>query len=242
MGDVIDGADRLTRLRGTLPIQGAEPSPYHCEKCQDTAWKVTTVDGVLRAERCDCVPQQAYAVGVPYEFQAATLNNYEPEPGNAAAVARALKFSGGSRDLLLVGGVGTGKTRLACSILNDHYRSTRTGRFARVQAVLQQLEPNEDPDRKAALSTSLFTAPLLVLDDLGAERDIATDYTRRTLLMIYEERGDRGLRTIWTSNLTLDGLARQQDDDRLASRIAGRADVVIIDSADHRLRRVLNRA
>ena len=39
----------------------------------------------------------------------------------------------------------------------------------------------------------------MVLDDIGSERTLSSDYTRRTLLMLYERRCDRGLRTIWTS-------------------------------------------
>ena len=39
-----------------------------------------------------------------------------------------------------------------------------------------------------------------MLDDLGSERDAATDYTRRTLLMLCEARHDAGRRTVWTSN------------------------------------------
>ena len=46
----------------------------------------------------------------------------------------------------------------------------------------------------------LAAARLLVLDDLGAERDAVTDDTRRTLLMLYEARHDAGRRTVWTSN------------------------------------------
>jgi hypothetical protein len=43
------------------------------------------------------------------------------------------------------------------------------------------------------------------------------------------------LRTIITSNLSLDELRKQQADDRWASRISGRADVVRLTGADQRL-------
>jgi DNA replication protein DnaC len=104
--------------------------------------------------------------------------------------------------------------------------------------VLHQLQPGRDVEEIADLERRLFTVDLLVLDDVGAERDQASDYTRRTLLMIYEERGDRALRTLWTSNKTLQQLGDMQDDDRLASRIAGRASVVRLEGADQRLRSV----
>lgn len=84
-----------------------------------------------------------------------------------------------------------------------------------------------------------MTVSVLVLDDIGAERDQATDYTRRTLLMLYEARCDRNLRTVFTSNKSLQELSEMQDDDRLSSRIAGRCDVVKLTTLDQRvLRRV----
>ena len=81
----------------------------------------------------------------------------------------------------------------------------------------------------------LTAAKLLVLDDLGAERDAATDYTRRTLLMLYEARHDAGRRTIWTSNKTPSEVGAFMGDDRLASRIAGRCRVVELAGRDWRL-------
>ena len=81
----------------------------------------------------------------------------------------------------------------------------------------------------------LAAARLLVLDDLGAEREAATDYTRRTLLMLYEARHDAGRRTVWTSNKTPGEVGAFMGDDRLASRIAGRCRVVELAGRDWRL-------
>lgn len=192
-------------------------------------------------ERCygngcgDCNPVETCASGVPYEFTHATLANFREDPGNKAALAKAHAFISSGRDLYLCGGVGAGKTRLACSILNAHFLNA--GRFLRVPLVLHQLQPGRESDAIEQLEHQLFTTPVLVLDDLGAERDQATDYTRRTLLMIYEERSDRGRRTIFTSNKSLQELGGMHDDDRLASRIAGRADVVKLTTSDQRMMR-----
>jgi hypothetical protein len=85
-----------------------------------------------------------------------------------------------------------------------------------------------------------------VLDDLGVEK--ASDYSGRTLSTIYEERSDRGLRTIWTTNLGLapdpkdrskpsrpPTLSEFFNDDRLTSRLAGRATVAYFTTRDQRL-------
>jgi len=213
---------------------------YRCDRCRDTGWAPAGAGTVSRCD-CWCDQQRKWPEGTPHEFRTATLENYRALPGNRDALAAARRFLTGSKDLLITGPIGCGKTRLACSILNTVYETSRTGRFVHVPFALYQLQPPREPDdvegqaNVAHLERRLFEEPWLVLDDLGAERDRATDYTRRTLLMIYEARADAGLRTIWTSNKTLDEIAAMQDDDRLASRLAGRAEVVYINGPDMRL-------
>jgi len=184
-----------------------------------------------------CDPPLVCAAGVPVAFQRSRLSNWETNSTTAAAHAKASAFLAGTRDMFITGAVGSGKTRLACAIANDAAVARLSARFVRVPMVLHQLQPGRSPEEMSALERQLFSQPLLVLDDIGAERDVATDYTRRTLLMIYEERWDRGHRTILTSNKTLSQLAEMQDDDRLVSRLAGRADVVTVTAPDQRLLR-----
>lgn len=203
-----------------------------CERCYGT----TVVNAGVSCPDCSG-EVQAHADGVPYEFHGATFANFAVLSGNTTALKKAEAFltATDTRDLFLTGGVGAGKTRLACSLLNEAYRRSRWCLFARVPMVLHSLQPGHDG--VGDLEHRLMACDLVVLDDVGAERDQASDYTRRTLLMIYEERCDRGHRTIFTSNKTVQQLAEMQDDDRLASRIAGRADVVQLTTADQRLPR-----
>lgn len=206
-----------------------------CTRCLG---EKTVKAGPLMSMPCpDCVGEpQAHADGVPYEFHGARFGNYSELHGNQAGLVKARAFldDTAKRDLYLAGGVGAGKTRLACSLLNEAQMRGRWCLFARVPMLLHQLQPGHDA---GDLEHRLMCCDLVVLDDIGAERDQASDYTRRTLLMLYEERGDRGHRTIFTSNKTIQQLADMQDDDRLASRIAGRADVVELTTADQRMAR-----
>jgi chromosomal replication initiation ATPase DnaA len=221
------------RLDGLLSrVAGApDPSP-DCAACGDTRWR-TIVDGegIPRAVRCACdVP--THADGVPVLFQGALIENYLELPGNGAARDLARGFLAGRRDAFLFGPVGSGKTRLACSLLNEHVRARHTGYFARCTWMLEQLQPGRDEDD--AIRRRLETTSLLVIDDVGAERDQATDYTRRTLASLYEQRHDRGLRTVFTSNLSLQALAEHQGDRRLASRLVEQADIVELTTPDQR--------
>ena len=218
-------------------VADAPQSVDQCDTCADTGWKPVTSNGVAAVTRCDCVQRRRYAEGVPKEFQLATLDNYERRPWNATAVELASSFVIERKfDLMFVGGVGSGKTRLVCSILNVLLPVASL--FVRVPAMLKKLQPGGDEAERVAFDAKLRAVPLLVLvlDDVGAERDQATEFTRRTVSTLYEERHDQGFHTIWTSNKDLDELSVVQDDDRLTSRLAGWANVVMLDGPDQRLK------
>lgn len=230
--------ERLEAMRRRAAEMPEDESSFrpNCRRCDDTKWVI--VEGYAR--RCpDCVTGAAEvgAPTTPYEFRGCLLSNYDALPGNATAIKSAKAWlEAGRGDLYLHGGVGSGKTRLACSLLNEYYRRHRVGMFTRVSGMLFNLQPKEDLSNER-FWTRLVENPVIVLDDIGAEREDATDFSRRMVLQLYEERGDRGYRTIWTSNKALGELSEQLGDERLVSRIAGRADVVKLTSADQRMRR-----
>jgi DNA replication protein DnaC len=174
---------------------------------------------------------------VPLEFVDARVDTFTVSPANNHALTFAQRWLKATerRDVFVFGSVGSGKTRLACSLLNELWSAGTGGFFARVPMFLLRLQPS-DPER-SELFWKCASVPVLVLDDLGAEREMATDFTRRTLLMLYEERGDRGLRTIVTSNKSVTEIGDFMEDERLASRIKGRADVLELNGADWRVTR-----
>ena len=211
-----------------------------CERCAGTpGWEAVEVDGVARLRRCGCWrAAHAGAPSVPREFRDARWSTWRrtAENGHALEAARGFLRAGEEgRDLLVCGPVGTGKTRLVCTVLNESWRSgERSMAFARVPLLLYRLRPQAGAEPSETFDR-LGAAKLLVLDDLGAERDAATDYTRRTLLMLYEMRHDAGRRTVWTSNKRPSEIAVFMGDDRLSSRLAGRCEVVGLEGRDWRL-------
>lgn len=248
MDHVVEHLDIKTRLAALLEkakIREAEDGAAHrarmatlpvgtCERCYGTM-RVTRHG---YGEACPvCDPPILHADGVPVEFHTSRFANFSEDDSNRAALTKAQAWLAGDLDLYLTGGVGAGKTRLACAIANASHEARKWPLFVRVPMILHQLQPGRPVEEIAALEDRLFSRPILILDDIGAERDMATDYTRRTLLMMYEERHDRGLRTVFTSNKTIQQLADMQDDDRLASRIAGWADVVRLTTPDQRMAR-----
>jgi DNA replication protein DnaC len=74
---------------------------------------------------------------------------------------------------------------------------------------------------------------VLYLDDIGTEK--ATDWAISTLYLLINRRYEDELRTIISSNLSLDELADHLDD-RISSRIAGMCEVVKMTGEDRRLK------
>ena len=212
-----------------------------CGRCERTpGWESVEVEGVSRLRRCGCwTAAHAAPPSVPREFRDARWSTWRKTGDNRHALdeARAFVRAGAEGpDLFLCGPVGTGKTRLACTAVNEAWKSgERSVAFARVPMLLYRLQPHGTGAETAEEFKRLAAARLLVLDDLGAERDAATDYTRRTLLMLYEARHDAGRRTVWTSNKTPSQIGAFMGDDRLSSRIAGRCRVVELEGRDWRL-------
>lgn len=197
----------------------------YCQTCDGTGWERTADN---RVRRCACwwKKQRTYAIGVPKKLADANLSNYLELPGNVLAIAAARAWLTADRgDLYLWGGVGTGKSRLACSLLNElFHRGSRDALFVDVPTLVRlQLQGFDDAGKKAQaneLFDQCVAASWLVLDDVGGGEK-GSDFSRGTLVTLYNGRINEGRRTIWTSNLDLGKLQQFYRDDRLPSRIAG---------------------
>lgn len=103
--------------------------------------------------------------------------------------------------LLLHGGVGGGKTYAAAEVVNalvDMGFSCRMTSFARIAGDLQNLR-----DRNTYIQ-DLNRCRLLVLDDLGAERETA--YMGEIVFQVIDTRIRTGLPLIVTTNLTIEDI------------------------------------
>lgn len=123
------------------------------------------------------------------------------------------------KGLLLYGNCGTGKTYSACEVANaliDKGYSVLVTNFARVLNELQGTFEKED------VIDRINSHSLLVLDDLGIERDTA--FAREQVYNIIDARYRAGLPMIITTNLTMDKIKSTQDIDsmRIYDRILER--------------------
>jgi DNA replication protein DnaC len=135
--------------------------------------------------------------------------------------------------LVLMGSHGTGKTHLAAAIANYRLDHGRPAVFIVVPDLLDRLRATFSPTSEVSydeLFESARSAPLLILDDLGAHS--STPWAQEKLYQIVNERYNRRLPTVFTTNLTLDEL-----DPRLRSRIGDDhlSEIYVIEREDVRL-------
>ncbi|HEN0280678.1 TPA: ATP-binding protein [Streptococcus agalactiae] len=138
--------------------------------------------------------------------------------------------------LLFYGSVGSGKTYLACSIANaliEQYQiSVKIRNFAQIINELQKSSFDFD---KNAYIESLVNTSVLILDDLGIERD--TSYAKEQVYNIVNSRYLKQKPTIFTTNLSYDTIQNCKDSveyQRIYSRIIEMCIPVMVVGEDFR--------
>lgn len=118
------------------------------------------------------------------------------------------EFRKNATGLLLWGDVGTGKSFIAGCIANallDRGEKVLMTNFARL---LNRLTDLHSGDRNAYID-SFNRYPLLIIDDLGMERN--SEFAREQVFSVIDSRYRSQLPLIVTTNLTLDELKRPND-------------------------------
>ena len=222
---------------------------YTCLQCRDNGWLITEQG----ARPCSCVKESRLLkrrrqAGLKPAmdkmcFANFDLRYYEPDrqikPGYsyrqaaekalraAKAFVAACQRKENTRGLLYEGKLGSGKTFLAAAIAKELVEWGLQARFIVVPEFLEQLrfsysaqESNEPEIMSAAM-----TAPVLVLDDIGAHN--ATPWTVTKMYTLLNYRLNSRLPCVITSNLKPAALAEELGQ-RAASRITEMCDRYIL--------------
>lgn len=170
-----------------------------------------------------------------------TFENYRGEENQSLIIAKNFvkdyeEMKKENIGLLFYGLVGSGKTYLACSIANaliEQYQVwVKIRNFAQIINELQK--GGFDLDKNAYIE-SLVNTSVLILDDLGIERD--TSYAKEQVYNIVNNRYLKQKPTIFTTNLSYDTIVNCTESveyQRIYSRIIEMCIPVMVVGEDFR--------
>ena len=147
------------------------------------------------------------------KYREVTFDKYEVREENKKVFEMAKKYADRFQDmykknqgLLLYGPVGTGKSFTAACIGNYLLDNAKPVIMTSFVKILQDIWEN---DREAEYITILNSAALLIIDDLGTERE--TDYALEKVYNIIDSRVRANKPMIITSNLELNDMMECED-------------------------------
>ena len=231
----------------------------HCGKCNTPKQCCVEVFGAIRKPPCLCKcavearereeearrqrefaekVQRYRSIGFPesqmsrWTFEADDGSNPKMSTAMQNYVQHFPEFRAQGKGLLLFGNVGTGKTFLAACVANaliDQGTPCLVTNFARIANTVQGLF-----EGRQEYYDSLNKFPLLVLDDLSAERK--TEYMQEIVFNVIDARYRAKLPLIVTTNLTREELMNPADItyQRIFSRLFEMCTPIEIAGADRR--------
>ncbi|MGM7684670.1 ATP-binding protein [Cytobacillus sp. Hm23] len=225
----------------------SEACPYL--KCDGSGliWIVDHQENKEFMRKCQCIAikklnQKLFYAQMPEEFKNATIKSFEidiyqtRESLEKAVTAKRIAtnfvrnfnsmYEQGKGLYLYSNTKGSGKTRLAASILNailkvhDTKERSLTAFYSSTADLLGEIKKTFHPDSKAKASDIIDSTKqvnILVLDDIGVEK--VGEWVEETFTRILDYRLQHQKVTIFTSNMAIDELDEKYPEGRISSRI-----------------------
>lgn len=185
----------------------------------------------LRDQR-ERVQRSTWYERIPTRFAHANLDDLHDELAETLVGWGERVLAGDGENLVIVGPVGTGKTYAAVAACRPVHFGGEGVAFWPVVELLDALRPgaHRDDDHDD-LYDALLQVPVLILDDLGAERP--TDWTTERLYALVNRRWLDMRPTVVTSNVPADQI-ESAIGERLLSRLTHDALVYRLSGKDRR--------
>ena len=202
---------------------------YSCEKCSDS--------GVADGKMCTCfrealLRENILSSGIGklidrQSFENFNLESYDDETRDfmesvyIIAKNYAKTFSKDSKNLLLIGPTGTGKTHISTAIAKTVIEAGYEVLYDSVQSIMSAFEEDKFKSGYGPYESKgekYLECDLLIIDDLGTE--FISQFTLSCLYNLLNSRMNKGLATVISTNLEKNQLEKMYED-RIFSRICG---------------------
>lgn len=200
-----------------------------CKSCEDKR-EARRLEHMDRA-RIKKIPEIITRYGVNKQHRNAALSDISVELREKV---------GNKKSLFIHGKCGTGKTYLAAAIVREELAKDRRADvyLIDIDDLLSEIKStfgtnvSNAEETEQELVERYATVETLCLDDIGAEK--VTDWSASVLRRIINKRDGGEMRTIFTSNYSLDELTERLGD-RITSRISGMCEAICLAGSDRRL-------
>ena len=198
------------KIMGACPQHG----PYTREACRRFGLFDECPDCHIAAARATHAARAALLAaqesGIPLRFAQKSFADFQPPTPQAAAHKKVLESYAQNfpdharigRSLVLCGGMGTGKTMLACAVgLRAALHFAKTVRYTTAYRLTQDIKDTYGTGRKEADAAAAFTQPdLLIIDEVGVQFGSAAEAV--LLFAVLNNRYENLRPSIIISNVT----------------------------------------
>lgn len=219
MPDPVTLADAAAKLRANVEARGiAIPDQIDWDEldAQTRAdWEATRV----------AIRMSAWSAQVPEEFASARLEDLDPA---VEARLRTWFVAGHTANVVLAGGIGTGKTHAAYAIGHNAINLGIAPFAVTSVELLDAFRPAGDDKTKQWILGS----GILIIDDLGVEKDSA--WTDEAWHSVIDHRYKHQLPIVVTTNATYEDLDAKYGRRVVSRLVDGKSLVVRLDGVDRR--------
>ena len=178
-------------------------------------------------------------------FENSSLDNYRIDCPEQQRLVEALKEglkNGFDKNIIIVGGVGTGKTHLAYAVVNAlaekkasyngeyRYYSEDKVIYCPIKSIIDEIK-NAWNRKEAPDIVDLYKVPLLIIDEIGVQ--YGSDSERTELYTVFNRRYEDELPIIAISNNKLSELQRILGQ-RIYDRLTGGAKIFELNGRSYR--------